>query len=379
MALAALLANLLRIEAKANPAYGYHGMSPDAFRLLQVGYWPFREVADGMEALGYLHREKGYKEHSGFFAKAVATRFKATASLIDKAGSYGIVPADWRTHFHRLPRPRAIPHPIVLKAECNPKGKGKRMYVDRRDPTVIALARPIDELNAYFYDVVIEPDRHYAFHRIFAKGVGGSKTYGWDQGARVYSIGDGYQHMSEIERAGITINGEATVELDIKASHITILHAKMKVDVPNYPDPYTIDGFDRGAIKTFVTMTLGHTKFHPDWTDDSRKNYAKSRTKRGLPPLALPPFDDVRRATLQAIPLLIDWPDSSYRWGDLQFIESEAVLEAVHTLAMVRDVPVLPVHDSIIVPVSKRALAEAVLSAAFQKHVGIKPFIEAKR
>jgi hypothetical protein len=79
------------------------------------------------------------------------------------------------------------------------------------------------------------------------------------------------------------------------------------------------------------------------------------------------------------MPLLHDLLSSPYRWGDLQFIEGEVIVEAVHTLTVIHGVPALPVHDSIIVPISQRAIAEAVLSAASERHVGIRPFLEAKR
>lgn len=375
-ALAALTANLLRIEAKITPSYGYHGMSPEAFRLLPVGYKPFSALVKGMEALGYIHMQKGYREHTGKKAKREATKFKATPKLLALATDYGITPAEWRAHFQRLPRPKAIPNPIVLKSKSTWTGKGKRMPIDRKDPVVMALAKPIDELNEFFFRQVIEPDCHYAFQRIFANG--NDPDIDWDSGARIYSTGDSYQHMPQEERATITINGEPTIELDIKASHVLILHSMAKAPLPNRPDPYDIPDFDRGAVKAFVAMTLGYDKFHKDWTEEAAKNYAKKRAKKSLPPLDLPPFAKIKDATLRAIPLLNRWPDSPFRWGDLQYIESEVIQDTVHTLAMVHNVPALPVHDSIIVPVSKRALAEAVLSAAFEKHVGLTPIIEAK-
>jgi hypothetical protein len=375
-ALAALVANLLWIEAKEHPAHGYHGMSTGAFDLLQVGYRQFASVVEGMEALGYIDREKGWKAHSGKGAAGEATKFKAAAKLIDLAATHGITPATWAKHFKRMPRPAAIPDPVVLKSQSTWTGKGKRIPLDRSHPRVMALAKPINELNAFWHDQRMQPDRHYAFQRIFANGNRDGRNF--NHGGRVYSVGDNYQHMSQEARGAIHINDEPTVELDIKASHATILHAKAKAVLPNNPDPYIITGYDRDAVKTFVTMTLGYDKFHKDWTDEAKKGYAKKRIKTGLPEADLPPFNAVKDATLRAIPLLQTWPDSVIRWGDLQFIESEVILETIHTLAMARGIPALPVHDSIIVPVSKRAIAEQVLSDAFLKHIGVRPTIDAK-
>ena len=45
----------------------------------------------------------------------------------------------------------------------------------------------------------------------------------------------------------------------------------------------------------------------------------------------------------------------------------------MHTLATVHGIPALPVHDSIIVPVSKADIAAAILSKEFEREVGAKP------
>jgi len=373
-ALGALVADLLRIEASSSLSYGYHGMSPEAFRLLQVGYRPFSDVVDGMVEFGYVAKKGGFKEHTGKGAKAEATKFKATGKLLVHAASYGIVPAEWKSHFPRLPRPAAIPHPIVLKAESSYYGKGKRMAVDKGLSAVQRLAAQVNDINAFLHQQVIEPDNHYAFHRIFAHG--DRKAYGWDQGGRLYSMGeDNYQQMKEVERKLITINGKATIELDIKASYLTILHALADIPLPNHPDPYIIPGFPRPVIKSFVTMTLGYDKFHADWSDATVKTFAKKNDGADLRQYA---FRDVKAAVLRELPLLQNWPESKVRWGDLQFIESEAVIEAVHTLAVKHGVVALPVHDSIIVPASAQALATSLLSTSFMKHVGAKPTLEAK-
>lgn len=153
------------------------------------------------------------------------------------------------------------------------------------------------------------------------------------------------------------------------------------IPLPNHPDPYIIPGFDRGVVKTFVTMALGYDRFHKDWTDNAVATYRKKTESAENPlgnDLRVVSFDAVKDAVLNAIPLLQSWPESPIRWGDLQYIESEAVTDTVYTLATEYGVAAMPVHDSIIIPVRYKALAMKVLSEKFALVVGVPPTIDAK-
>jgi hypothetical protein len=90
------------------------------------------------------------------------------------------------------------------------------------------------------------------------------------------------------------------------------------------------------------------------------------------------PIKMVRQETLKLMPLLNDWHSSDLRWCDLQYIESCAIVDTVHQLAITNGVPALPVHDSIIVPASMEALAASVLKANFKHHVGVEPTLSTK-
>ena len=70
--------------------------------------------------------------------------------------------------------------------------------------------------------------------------------------------------------------------------------------------------------------------------------------------------------------------DRHIRWGDLQYIESCAVVATVHTLAMKYGVPALPTYASIRAPVTAQGLAARVLADAFYKLVGVRPAIKGK-
>ena len=52
-------------------------------------------------------------------------------------------------------------------------------------------------------------------------------------------------------------------------------------------------------------------------------------------------------------------------WGALQLIDSSIIEEAVRQ-ATALGIPVLPVHDELVAPVSKKAVVQRILSQSFQ-------------
>ncbi|MEG8038755.1 hypothetical protein QP166_05110 [Sphingomonas sp. LR60] len=386
-ALGAFVSDLLDIASSDEIDYGYHSVSQKAFTGEEVGQKPFVSVVNGMLALNLIVRVKGFKEHTGPNAKAEATRFWPTAKLLKLAAAYGITPANRGLHFGFMPRPASIPQPVTLKSARTFTRDPQPMPIRPGDTKATAIAAQVNDLNAFFAKQVIEPNKHYGFVRMFANG--DRPDFDWDQGGRLYSVGfDNYQQLpgkpregEPISRAGIRINGETTVELDIKASHLTILHAMMKVPLPGRTDPYGIEGYDRAVIKTFVTMTLGYDRFHKDWTKDAidtfRKKSVSSYNPDGLALTAFS-FNDVKEATLDNLTILKGWKDSHIRWGDLQYLESEVIIATISELAFKYGIAALPVHDSIIVPVSARELAIQVLKQKFEELIGLTPTIEAK-
>jgi hypothetical protein len=386
-ALGAFVSDLLYIASNEKIDYGYYSVRPAAFTGSEVGQKPFVSVVQGMYALNLIAKKKGFKEHTGPRAKAAATCYWPTAKLLRMALAHGITPANRSAHFGFMARPSSIAQPVTLKTGRTFKREPQPMLIRPDDEKANAIAAQVNALNAFFAEQVIEPNKHYGFVRMFSNG--DQLDVDWDQGGRLYSIGfDNYQQLPGKPRKGvpfcradIRINGEAMVELDIKASHLTILHAMMKVPPPNRPDPYAIDGYDRSVIKTFVTMTLGYDRFHKGWTEDAVATFKKKSKSEERPEgLDLTSFDfnDVKEKTLRSLPILQGWEDSYIRWGDLQYVESEAITATISELAFDHGIAALPVHDSIIVPVSAKALAIKMLTRHFEQMIGVTPLIEAK-
>jgi hypothetical protein len=366
----------LRSAAIDPEVYLYRMMGRDSFKGERVGYHPFKSITHGMECEGLLLIERGYR--AGRY-KGQATRFRATPDLVSLAKRHGIALSEWSEHFCWLPRPTRVNEPLVLKASSTmvrgKRLKGVRIPVDLSKPEAARLGEQVNALNAFFAPLEIKPDgTHHAFQRVFNQG--DASDFNWNKGGRLISMGHSYQQMKQVDRKAITISGEATVEIDIRASHLTILHAKLGEPFDSYGvDPYYQPGIPRDVVKRWVTMTLGFDRFQSKWSSDAVKDY---REKHGRTLGKDYPIKKVRDDVLELLPLLKNWETCPIRWGDLQYIESCAIVDTVHQLAMEHEVPALPVHDSIIVPASKEKLCPSVLKVNFKKHVGVEPALTVK-
>jgi hypothetical protein len=188
-------------------------------------------------------------------------------------------------------------------------------------------------------------------------------------------VGHGnYQRAKKAARAQITIDGRAVIELDLTASHLTILHALHGLPFDPAQDPYAIEGLPRDVAKKWVTMTLGHDRLHRSWPRGAR---ADLDPVVGGNLVEVFPLGKTRDRILERLPVLAGWADSPFDWGDLQFLESKVILRTVETLAFNHGVPCLPVHDSIIVPATEREMASQVLSEEFRLVIGVTPHLKA--
>lgn len=373
-AVGALCADL--IKAGAHGVSSYRPMGRSTFTGNRIGYRPFKSVVEGMKAAGLIAATEGF---GGGKLTGTATRFNATSKLLAVVKLHGIELDDWQSHFRSIPRPSEIDQPLILKSSSSliggRKRDGVRMPVDLTTAMVAAFARQVEEINAYFARVQIDPDsEHYAFQRIFNEG--NRPGFVWNKGGRLYSMGDCYQQRKSVERGKLKLNGEAVVEIDIRASFLTILHAKLGISFnPAAADPYYHPEIPRSVVKRWVVMTMGHDRFQRAWSSDMITDYREATGKTLGHDF---PIKVVRAEVLKLLPVLCGWETSSIRWGDMQFAESESVIGAVHELATVHDIPALPVHDSIIVPVSTEALSKSVLSSHFKRQVGVEPALLTK-
>jgi hypothetical protein len=283
--------------------------------------------------------------------------------------------SNWEQHFKLIvPEGFRVANPLVLRRRTvrvrNERFQGFGMVLDLSDPRTKEQFDRMDRLNRWFASVTTLPVPFLGFRRIFNNG--DTPEFDWDLGGRIYAIGGGYQTMKKETRPILTINGERTAEIDVTASHLTILARLRRIEAKPGRDPYDVEDIPRDIVKAVVTMTLGHSGFHRAWP---RKVLERLEPTYGHPLRSRFPLSMVLERVLVAIPALRGWGKDELTALRLQFIESEAILLTVERLAYEHGVVCLPLHDSLLVPVSSVKVAEATLEGTYREVVGVSPML----
>jgi hypothetical protein len=214
---------------------------------------------------------------------------------------------------------------------------------------------------------------HRGYVRMFHNG--DAADFNWDQGGRLYSqpADKNYQQQPSEKRLEMTINGSPVVEIDLRASYLTIFHAWHGVQLDREKDPYVIPGLGeeaRDIVKLWVAATFGSAGPLRKWPKDLLRDYEAEHGH----PLDRKRYSvaKLRELIITHHPLLGQWgqplKDGRVRtWADLMFDESRVVVAAMQGL--MRDgVPSLAVHDSLIVPEQHERRGAMALMGAFCGH-----------
>lgn len=374
-AVAAILCDVLRIGRYDAAKWGQRSMQSNALTSAIGSSRVIPQIMDGLAEQGLVDHVPGYRAFGPNHFGARAACFRASKALRDLAATHGVDAKHWRDHFE-------VPPDIFLSAEdplelrtarrwvCGRSRDPISMPIDAGDATADAIRQRVRRLNEYIAGHTITPYGFAGYTRIFGKG--DEPGFAWRSGGRLYYRGDGDQTAPKDERSGMLIDGAAVVEVDIQASNLTILHGMRGLPMDPDRDPYEVEGIPRSVVKAWVTMTLGHTRFHSRWPTEIRRRQSE---KLGCDLSAAYPIGKISTRILAALPILADWPRSEVTWADLQFAESEVVMATMEALAFEHDVPCLSVHDSIIVPASRAALARGILEETFEAIVGIRPVV----
>ncbi len=184
------------------------------------------------------------------------------------------------------------------------------------------LEAEVREINEFIEGHDLQHGVHHGYRRIF--NCGDAPDFAWNKGGRLYSQGESYQQLSQADRLKMLIDGEPVVEIDIRASFLTILHALRGRHLDLSRDPYAVAGLPRNVIKAWITMTLGHDRFHTRWPREISKDWQEEHPggeKLGK----VHPVRKVQEAVLSALPVLADWPEQDLTCFDLMYLESEAL------------------------------------------------------
>ena len=346
-----ILGDLFIAYLQDDSHWAYRSERPLAFSGEAVGYKTWKIVIPALIELGYVDYHKGSSRKNPFeegtYLKGLASRFKVTESLVALAESHGIRFDELSDYYIT-----AIPKNVLrLKASNRGKLEGAELPIDDT-PKTRALSVQVHRLNKYLSQQTLNGGSFEGYRRSFSNGE--LPRFNWNQGGRLYAVGNNsYQQLRSERRGSMHINGEPVIEIDVSASHLSIYMGEMGQRAPDGIDLYAINGFSRAAVKQYIASSFGLAKLINKWPTAADAEVVA--------------FDvvNVKEAVCGAIPCLVSLADSGLSWATLQFLEAEALIEAMESLHE-QDIPAYGVHDSLIVPVTGRDAAHNALKKAWQ-------------
>jgi len=384
-AIGALMADLLRLRLRDGVAIGKRGMADKDFTGLRFGHDVFRRTREALIVSGLLEFRAGYQFLSTHIARGTPTSsvlacFRLTDRALALADQAGVLVDDLKGWMEHWGRPRATVAKaqagaglIVLKTQRIGFGpnrtEGKLMAVDAQADCVRAMVRDLEEHNAFIESVGVDGAMFSGLRRIFNNGdVDG---FAWQWGGRMFSVsGGGYEGDRKTDRfAVMRLGGERIGEVDLKASHLSIMHGLRGMPFnAGTADPYAIAGLNREVVKAWITHSVGRGDAKAArWSEKARDTYAAIKPDGNLE--ADYPFAQARDAILKAHPVLGELEGTDdVSVLSLMYHESEIVLTAMRSLRL-RGIPSLPVHDCLIAPVASLPVAQRVLEDAFITYI----------
>lgn len=376
-AVSMIIGDLLIAAAREGGGWAYRSVSKKSFCDDLIKGDTFNFIMDSIGALGYLDCVKGGNHKSPFevqggngFTPGLATRFRVNDRFLRLSEDCGVTLDGLKTHFKPLPTLEKVRLKGTASRLGAQKASAKSMRFEGTDKTK-AIKQQLLEINSFLIEQRYEGMEFYGLSRLFHEG--DHPSFDWDLGGRLYGVGgNSYQTLKKAKRLDIKINGEAVVELDINASYLRILHGLRGFALPNSEDIYAIDGIERALVKAWVSCTFGHTKFHRAWP----KTVVEELDKRGITGWREHSYPSLKTKVLEHLSVLRDWPECGIRWSGLMYQESEAMIATMESLRS-QGIVALPVHDSLIVPKSKKRLAHDVLKKTFENRFSVSFVIKA--
>lgn len=184
----------------------------------------------------------------------------------------------------------------------------------------------------------------------------------FDRGGRFYGMGTSWQNIKSEARKALSIDGEPVVELDFKTLHPAILYAEAGVPMP--ADCYAIDGWPRDLVKVAMLTLINATT-------ESKARFSIAHSDR-MAQVAEPGSQEALKSAAGLIEAIkrkhapIAEAFHSDAGARLMRIDSDIAEAVMGTLIARKGIVALPVHDSFLVPASKRdELEQAMAQAAF--------------
>ncbi len=209
------------------------------------------------------------------------------------------------------------------------------------------------EVNAYLRDVEVtcehpfDPTQCYLV-RIFNNG-------SFDEGGRLYM--GWWQSIPSKARKSIKIEGQPTVELDFAQMHPTMLYGEYASDTLWKEDPYEVEGLPRKATKKLFNAMInasGKLRQWPEGLDGKTLKMTVSEAQAEV----LERHQPIAPAFYTGAGLRLQRLDSD-------------MMVAILLELFGRDIPALPVHDSVIVPEHHVEIVTDVMRRQFKERLGL--------
>ncbi|MCW2349806.1 hypothetical protein [Sphingobium sp. B12D2B] len=333
-----------RLETNTDALHGYPG-----------GATAFKTMREAVRAAGLVEEMKGFIrpfERWGLpETECIRTSFRPTAQLLGLAADYGVRLEDFTAHFEASKAKAPVPANVLeaRAAKLTKKDRPKRLLVNPQDAKASAILANLECLNGFLMaEGRIDGVVFAGLRRIFSNA--DHPDFAWQWHGRFYSMpnADTYENMEGGQQArskAIRIDGEAVVEVDICASHLTILHGLLGLPFDPSQDPYALNGLPREEVKTWINLAFGSG------------NSSTGGNK----------FNKARQAGLARYPFLADLQTLGISPLDLQFHEAEVLRLAMEDL-MAQGVGFLPVHDALMVPYSQQDRAADAIRSGMQNY-----------
>ena len=186
----------------------------------------------------------------------------------------------------------------------------------------------------------------------------------WEHGGRFYAHGMfdmvDYQQLSKEKRSTIKINSENTAEVDYSCLHLSLLYAKCGKQLKG--DAYGWHT-DRKIAKLVTIIALNNTHYYNavyavqqalegtnEWCNASKLIIAMLKYHKAI-------SDRIFNACMTVDALTLQHTDS---------VIMEKVLKSLHK----RNIPALPVHDSVIVPEKYRNTVIRIMKEQYKQVTG---------
>ncbi len=372
----AVIADLILGFRREKSPLSYRTLSAATFNDGPVSYRNFKSIINSLEGLGLV-----FKAAQGFYKRAIISSGQATCYcvsplLLEIAAEFEITPANIDKHFAcELPRTPLVLHAAKDRhdwrhsiSRYRPFTGEKKVHFEPTDQTR-KLEAEVTELNEFFSEFKLEGGTHRGYRRIF--NLSSEVGYRWNKGGRLYSVGEeNYQMLPAGERALMRINGEPVVELDIRASFLTILYAQHCQTLDLSTDPYQIKGIPRHVVKQWVEMTVGHNTYHRSWPKALKNRFFEDT---GYKLQKVHHIKTVRDAVLSKHPVIAKRQNHHTDIFDLMYLEAEAMVRAMLQLKRAYGIPSLTVHDSIIVRERDVCAAAEAVTRNFKSVCGVEP------